>query len=232
MNLAKGTRVRLIKPLRKSDEIGDIYTVKNADDTSITVIRSREYDIENFLNVTFGIGVTGYCVSQQEFAEHFEVIGMEKTEKKSDDEAIIGDYTETELDELWNAANYSYEDFKKMLKRSVKWCDKDQKKQREWAGPHHEVMSGVEYYISKPNNKSWKIKVCNDGYVGIASCRPDDHFVISTGVKLAAARARRKKAKAEHLAALKKIEETREEMMDAIKCENLIIGKIYHGGEK
>lgn len=232
MNLAKGTRVRLIKPLRKSDEIGDIYTVKNADDTSITVIRSREYDIENFLNVTFGIGVTGYCVSQQEFAEHFEVIGMEKTEKKSDDEAIIGDYTETELDELWNAANYSYEDFKKMLKRSVKWCDKDQKKQREWAGPYHEVMSGVEYYISKPKNKSWKIKVCNDGYVGIASCRPDDHFVISTGVELAAARARRKKAKAEHLAALKKIEETREEMMDAIKCENLIIGKIYHGGEK
>ena len=93
-------------------------------------------------------------------------------------------------------------------------------------------MSGVEYYISKPKNKSWKIKVCNDGYVGIASCRPDDHFVISTGVELAAARARRKKAKAEHLAALKKIEETREEMMDAIKCENLIIGKIYHGGEK
>lgn len=232
MNLAKGTRVRLIKPLRKSDEIGNIYTVKNADDTSITVIRSREYDIENFLNVTFGIGVTGYCVSQQEFAEHFEVIGMEKTEKKSDDEAIIGDYTETELDELWNAANYSYEDFKKMLKRSVKWCDKDQKKQREWAGPYHEVMSGVEYYISKPKNKSWKIKVCNDGYIGIASCCPDDHFVISTGVELAAARARRKKAKAEHLAALKKIEETREEMMDAIKCENLIIGKIYHGGEK
>ena len=91
MNLAKGTRVRLIKPLRKSDEIGDIYTVNNADDTSITVIRSSEYDIENFLNVTFGIGVTGYCVSQQEFAEHFEVIGMEKTEKKSDDEAIIGE---------------------------------------------------------------------------------------------------------------------------------------------
>lgn len=232
MNLAKGTRVRLIKPLRKSDEIGDIYTVKNADDTSITVIRSREYDIENFLNVTFGIGVTGYCVSQQEFAEHFEVIGMEKTEKKSDDEAIIGDYTETELDVLWNAANYSYEDFKKMLKCSVKWCDKDQKKQREWAGPYHEVMSGVEYYISKPKNKSWKIKVCNDGYVGIASCRPDDHFVISTGVELAAARARRKKAKAEHLAALKKIEETRKEMMDAIKFENLIIGRIYHGGER
>lgn len=232
MNLAKGTRVRLVKPLQKSDEIGDIYTVKNADDTSITVIRSREYDIENFLNVTFGIGVTGYCVSQQEFAEHFEIIGMEKTEKKSDDEAIIGDYTETELDVLWNAANYSYEDFKKLLKHSVERHSDEQKKPRVWAGPFREVQSGTEYYLSKPRDKSWKIKVCNDGYVGIASCRPDDCFVISTGVELAAARARRKKAKAEHLAALKKIEETREEMMDAIKCENLIIGKIYHGGEK
>ena len=216
-----GTRVRMknrcLFPERVS---GRIFTVTASDDIGIAV-KSCDHGPESVYRLTEGA-----------FSDYFEVIGMEKTEKKSDDEAIIGDYTETELDELWNAANYSYEDFKKMLKRSVKWCDKDQKKQREWAGPHHEVMSGVEYYISKPKNKSWKIKVCNDGYVGIASCRPDDHFVISTGVKLAAARARRKKAKAEHIAALKKIEETREEMMDAIKCENLIIGKIYRGGEK
>lgn len=216
-----GTRVRMknrcLFPERVS---GRIFTVTASDDIGIA-IKSCDHGPESVYRLTEGA-----------FSDYFEVIGMEKTEKKSDDEAIIGDYTETELDELWNAANYSYEDFKKMLKRSVKWCDKDQKKQREWAGPHHEVMSGVEYYISKPKNKSWKIKVCNDGYVGIASCHPDDNFVISTGVELAAARARRKKAKAEHLAALKKIEETREEMMDAIKCENLIIGKIYHGGEK
>ena len=216
-----GTRVRMknrcLFPERVS---GRIFTVTASNDIGIA-IKSCDHGPESVYRLTEGA-----------FSDYFEVIGMEKTEKKSDDEAIIGDYTETELDELWNAANYSYEDFKKMLKRSVKWCDKDQKKQREWAGPYHEVMSGVEYYISKPKNKSWKIKVCNDGYVGIASCRPDDHFVISTGVELAAARARRKKAKAEHLAALKKIEETREEMMDAIKCENLIIGKIYHGGEK
>ena len=216
-----GTRVRMknrcLFPERVS---GRIFTVTASDDIGIAV-KSCDHGPESVYRLTEGA-----------FSDYFEVIGMEKTEKKSDDEAIIGDYTETELDELWNAANYSYEDFKKMLKRSVKWCDKDQKKQREWAGPHHEVMSGVEYYISKPKNKSWKIKVCNDGYVGIASCHPDDNFVISTGVELAAARARRKKAKAEHLAALKKIEETREEMMDAIKCENLIIGKIYRGGEK
>ena len=216
-----GTRVRMknrcLFPERVS---GRIFTVTASDDIGIAV-KSCDHGPESVYRLTEGA-----------FSDYFEVIGMEKTEKKSDDEAIIGDYTETELDELWNAANYSYDDFKKMLKRSVKWCDKDQKKQREWAGPHHEVMSGVEYYISKPKNKSWKIKVCNDGYVGIASCHPDDNFVISTGVELAAARARRKKAKAEHLAALKKIEETREEMMDAIKCENLIIGKIYRGGEK
>lgn len=216
-----GTRVRMknrcLFPERVS---GRIFTVTASNDIGVA-IKSCDHGPESVYRLTEGA-----------FSDYFEVIGMEEPKKQSDDEAIIGDYTETELDELWNAANYSYEDFKKMLKRSVKWCDKDQKKQREWAGPYHEVMSGVEYYISKPKNKSWKIKVCNDGYVGIASCRPDDHFVISTGVELAAARARRKKAKAEHLAALKKIEETREEMMDAIKCENLIIGKIYHGGEK
>lgn len=216
-----GTRVRMknrcLFPERVS---GRIFTVTASDDIGIA-IKSCDHGPESVYRLTKGA-----------FSDYFEVIGMEEPKKQSDDEAIIGDYTETELDVLWNAANYSYEDFKKMLKLSVKWCDKDQKKQREWAGPCHEVMSGVEYYISKPKNKSWKIKVCNDGYVGIASCRPDDHFVISTGVELAAARARRKKAKAEHLAALKKIEETREEMMDAIKCENLIIGKIYHGGEK
>lgn len=232
MNLAKGTRVRMTKPLQEGDKVGEIYTVERSNESVVVLTRSREYEVDDFMGSGFGVGICGYGVTPQEFSEHFEVIGMEEPKKQSDDEAIIGDYTETELDELWNAANYSYEDFKKMLKRSVKWCDKDQKKQREWAGPYHEVMSGVEYYISKPKNKSWKIKVCNDGYVGIASCRPDDHFVISTGVELAAARARRKKAKAEHLAALKKIEETREEMMDAIKCENLIIGKIYHGGEE
>lgn len=213
-----GTRVRMKRCF--IPESGRIFTVTASDDIRIA-IKSCDHGPESVYRLTEGA-----------FSDYFEVIGMEEPKKQSDDEAIIGDYTETELDVLWNAANYSYEDFKKMLKLSVKWCDKDQKKQREWAGPYHEVMSGVEYYISKPKNKSWKIKVCNDGYVGIASCRPDDHFVISTGVELAAARARRKKAKAEHLAALKKIEETREEMMDAIKCENLIIGKIYHGGEK
>ena len=211
-----GTRVRMknrcLFPERVS---GRIFTVTASDDIGIAV-KSCDHGPESVYRLTEGA-----------FSDYFEVIGMEKTEKKSDDEAIIGDYTETELDELWNAANYSYEDFKKMLKRSVKWCDKDQKKQREWAGPHHEVMSGVEYYISKPKNKSWKIKVCNDGYVGIASCHPDDNFVISTGVELAAARARRKKAKAEHLAALKKVKRTK--ALANEKMENLrsIMQQIY-----
>lgn len=227
MRLAKGTRAKNIHPFFNYDRIGDVFEVVECGSESITLNRCYS-DSRSYLHAS-------YTLPTEKFSDFFEVIGMEKPkkdEKNVKTEAIIGDYTETELDVLWNAANYSYEDFKKMLKLSVKWCDKDQKKLREWAGPHHEVMSGVEYYISKPKNKSWKIKVCNDGYVGIASCHPDDNFVISTGVELAAARARRKKAKAEHLAALKKIEETREEMMDAIKCENLIIGKIYHGGEK
>ncbi len=196
MNLAKGTRVRLIKPLRKSDEIGDIYTVKNADDTSITVIRSREYDIEDFLNVTFGIGVTGYCVSQQEFAEHFEVIGMEKFKKESGDKVIVGDYTETELDELWKLAG-SYEALKVLLKLGVKWHpSKQPKKQRQWTPWKIHPITGLPFSVSHQDGKSSKVKVKCGAFVGIASCNPEDDWDIDLGIKLAAARAEVKRTKA------------------------------------
>ena len=199
MNLAKGTRVRLIKPLQKSDEIGDIYTVKNADDTSITVIRSREYDIENFLNVTFGIGVTGYCVSQQEFAEHFEVIGMEKPKKfeKSDgNEVLVGDYTETELDYLWKLAG-SYEDLKALLRLGIKWHpSKQPKKQRQWTPWKIHPITGLPFSVSHQEGKSSKVKVKCGAFVGIASCNPEDDWDIDLGIKLAAARAEVKRTKA------------------------------------
>lgn len=230
MNLAKGTRVRMTKPLQEGDKVGEIYTVERSNESVVVLTRSREYEVDDFMGSGFGVGICGYGVTSQEFSEHFEVIGMEepkKDKKNVKSEALIGDYTETELDVLWNAANYSYEDFKKMLKLSVKWCDKDQKKQREWAGPYHEVMSGVEYYISKPKNKSWKIKVCNDGYVGIASCRPDDHFVISTGVELAAARAEVKKAKAEVLKEKDLFNQALKTREEAVNRLDAIMGYAY-----
>lgn len=195
MNLAKGTRVRLIKPLQKSDEIGDIYTVKNADDTSITVIRSRKYDTENFLNVTFGIGVAGYCVSQQEFAEHFEVIGMEESKKKPDNKVIIGAFTEEQLDNLWKEAD-SYENFKEMLKLAAKEKDKPQKK-REWTPWVRDPRSGYIYSVSHPIGQSAKVKVKLKDFVGVASCNPDDTWDLNLGIKLASARANVKWAKAE-----------------------------------
>ena len=169
MNLAKGTRVRLIKPLQKSDEIGDIYTVKNADDTSITVIRSREYDIENFLNVTFGIGVTGYCVSQQEFAEHFELAGSYKDFK-----------TLLKLGVKWHG--------NEQKKRELP--------QREWTPWKIHPITGLLYSVSHPEGKSAKVKVACDAFVGIASCNPEDVWDLDLGIKLAAARAEVKRTKA------------------------------------
>lgn len=202
MNLAKGTRVRMTKPLQEGDMVGEIYTVERSNESVIVLTRSREYEVDNFMSSGFGVGICGYGVTSQEFSEHFEIIGMEKPkkfEKNAENEALVGDYTETELDYLWELAG-SYEDLKALLKLGVKWHGNKQKKrelpQREWTLWKIHPITGLPYSVSRPEGKSAKVKVKCGAFVGIASCNPEDVWDIDLGIKLAAARAEVKRTKA------------------------------------
>lgn len=202
MNLAKGTRVRMTKPLQEGDKVGEIYTVERSNESVIVLTRSREYEVDNFMGSGFGVGICGYGVTSQEFSEHFEIIGMEKSkkfEKNAENEALVGDYTETELDYLWELAG-SYEDLKALLKLGVKWHGNKQKKrelpQREWTLWKIHPITGLPYSVSRPEGKSAKVKVKCGAFVGIASCNPEDVWDIDLGIKLAAARAEVKRTKA------------------------------------
>lgn len=202
MNLAKGTRVRMTKPLQEGDKVGEIYTVERSNESVIVLTRSREYEVDNFMSSGFGVGICGYGVTSQEFSEHFEIIGMEKPkkfEKNAENEALVGDYTETELDYLWELAG-SYEDLKALLKLGVKWHGNKQKKrelpQREWTLWKIHPITGLPYSVSRPEGKSAKVKVKCGAFVGIASCNPEDVWDIDLGIKLAAARAEVKRTKA------------------------------------
>lgn len=202
MNLAKGTRVRMTKPLQEGDKVGEIYTVERSNESVVVLTRSREYEVDDFMGSGFGVGICGYGVTSQEFSEHFEVIGMEepkKFEKNAENEALVGDYTETELDYLWELAG-SYEDLKALLKLGVKWHGNKQKKrelpQREWTLWKTHPITGLLYSVSHPEGKSAKVKVKCGAFVGIASCNPEDVWDIDLGIKLAAARAEVKRTKA------------------------------------
>lgn len=202
MNLAKGTRVRMTKPLQEGDKVGEIYTVERSNESVVVLTRSREYEVDDFMGSGFGVGICGYGVTPQEFSEHFEIIGMEKPkkfEKNAENEALVGDYTETELDYLWELAG-SYEDLKALLKLGVKWHGNKQKKrelpQREWTLWKIHPITGLPYSVSRPEGKSAKVKVKCGAFVGIASCNPEDVWDIDLGIKLAAARAEVKRTKA------------------------------------
>lgn len=202
MNLTKGTRVRMTKPLQEGDKVGEIYTVERSNESVVVLTRSREYEVDDFMGSGFGVGICGYGVTSQEFSEHFEIIGMEKPkkfEKNDGNEVLVGDYTETELDYLWELAG-SYEDLKALLKLGVKWHGNKQKKrelpQREWTLWKIHPITGLPYSVSRPEGKSAKVKVKCGAFVGIASCNPEDVWDIDLGIKLAAARAEVKRTKA------------------------------------
>lgn len=194
MNLAKGTRVRMTKPLQEGDKVGEIYTVERSNESVVVLTRSREYEVDDFMGSGFGVGICGYGVTPQEFSEHFEVIGMEEPKKTSDDGVITLSLSEDELDALW-AKSASFEHFKKKLKLAAKDKDKMPKEKREWTPWATHPLTGFAYSVSHPAGKSAKVKVKSCGFVGIASCNPEDVWDLNLGIELAAARAEEKRTR-------------------------------------
>ena len=193
MRLSKGTRAKIIHPFSNYDRIGDVFEVAECDSESITLNRCYS-DSRSYLQAS-------YTLPTEEFGDFFEIIGMEKPkkfEKNAENEALVGDYTETELDYLWELAG-SYEDLKVLLKLGIKWHGHEKKKeraQREWAQWEIHPITGLPYSVSRPEGKSAKVKVKCGAFVGIASCNPKDVWDIDLGIKLAAARAEVKRTKA------------------------------------
>lgn len=191
MRFAKGTRAKIIHPFLNHDRIGDVFEVAECDSESITLNRcfpdSRSYLHESYTLLT------------EDFGDFFEVIGMKEPKEKSDDKAIVGDYTETELDELWELAG-SYEDLKALLRLGIKWYGHEKKKRerakREWTLWNLHPITGLPFSVSHPEGKSAKVKVKSGNFVGIASCNPEDVWDLDLGIKLAAARAEVKRTKA------------------------------------
>lgn len=223
MNLAKGTRVRMTKPLQEGDKVGEIYTVERSNESVIVLTRSREYEVDDFMGSGFGVGICGYGVTSQEFSEHFEIIGMEEFKKKAEDKVIIGAFTEEQLDNLWNEAD-SYEHFKKKLKLAAKKKDKPPKGKRQWTPWTTHPLTGFTYSVSHPTGKSAKVKVESCGFVGIASCNPEDVWDLDLGIELAAARAEEKRAR---FLATKAADNYLEKMDDLHFIMNRIYGRVW-----
>ena len=222
MNLAKGTRVRMTKPLQEGDKVGEIYTVERSNESVIVLTRSREYEVDDFMGSGFGVGICGYGVTSQEFSEHFEIIGMEEFKKKAEDKVIIGAFTEEQLDNLWNEAD-SYENFKEKLKLAAKKKDNPPKGKRQWTPWTTHPLTGFAYSVSHPTGKSAKVKVKSCGFIGIASCNPEDAWDLDLGIELAAARAEEKRAR---FLATKAANDYSEKMDDLHFIMNRIYGRV------
>lgn len=188
MRLSKGTRAKIIHPFFNYDRIGDVFEVAECDSESITLNRCYS-DSRSYLQAS-------YTLPTEKFGNFFEVIGMEepkKDKKNAKSEALIGDYTETELDDIWCLAG-SYEDFKAMLKLGTKWNPSKQREWTDWKRWGDEQW--YEYSVSRPVGQSAKVKVRTpDGFIGTASCSPDDNFDLAYGVELASIRAEIKNTK-------------------------------------
>lgn len=194
MRLAKGTRAKIVRQFTSQDRLGDVFEVAECDSESITLSRCYS-DSNSYLHEYT------YTMPTDEFGVFFEIIGMEKPkkfEKSDENEALVGDYTENELDYLWELVG-SYEGLKALLKLGIKWHGHDKKReraQREWTQWEIHPITGLPYSASRPEGKSAKVKVKCGAFVGIASCNPEDVWDIDLGIKLAAARAEVKRTKA------------------------------------
>lgn len=214
MRLAKGTRAKIIHPFLNHDRIGDVFEVAECDSESITLNRCFS-DSRSYLHES-------YTLPTDEFGDFFEVIGMEESEKKSNDKVINLGFTEAELDALW-AKSASFEHFKAKLKRVADGKDKRPKEKRKWTPWATHPLTGFAYSVSHPAGKSAKVKVKSCGFVGIASCNPEDVWDLDVGIELAAARAEEKRAR---FLATKAADEHLEKMDNLRFIMNRIYGRV------
>lgn len=215
MRLAKGTRAKVVRPFTSQDRLGDVFEVAECDSESITLNRCYS-DSKSYLHEYT------YTMPTKEFSVFFEVIGMEEFKKKAEDKVIIGAFTEEQLDNLWNEAD-SYENFKEKLKLAAKKKDKPPKGKRQWTPWTTHPLTGFAYSVSHPTGKSAKVKVKSCGFVGIASCNPEDVWDLDLGIELAAARAEEKRAR---FLATKAADDYLEKMDDLHFIMNRIYGRV------
>lgn len=187
MRLAKGTRAKVVRPFTSQDRLGDVFEVAECDSESITL--SRCYSDSNSYLREYT-----YTMPTDEFGVFFEIIGMEEPKQQSNGKVINLGFTEEELDALW-AKSASFEHFKKKLKSAANKKDKPPKGKRQWTPWTTHPLTGFVYSVSHPAGKSAKVKVKSCGFVGIASCNPEDVWDLDLGIELAAARAEEKRAR-------------------------------------
>lgn len=211
MRLAKGTRAKIIQSFLNHDRIGDVFEVAECDSESITLNRCFP-DSRSYLHES-------YTLPTEEFGDFFEVIGMKEPKKTSDDRVITLSLSEDELDALW-AKSASFEHFKKKLKLAAKKKDKPPKGKRQWTPWTTHPLTGFAYSVSHPTGKSAKVKVKSCGFVGIASCNPEDVWDLDLGIELAAARAEEKRTR---FLATKAVDEYSEKMANL----HFIMNRIY-----
>ena len=212
MRLAKGTRAKIVRQFTSQDRLGDVFEVAECDSESITLSRCYS-DSNSYLHEYT------YTMPTDEFGVFFEIIGMEEPKQQSDGKVINLGFTEEELDALW-AKSASFEHFKKKLKSAAKEKDKPTKGKRQWTPWATHPLTGFAYSVSHPAGKSAKVKVKSCGFVGIASCNPEDVWDLDLGIELAAARAEEKRAR---FLATKATDDYLEKMNDL----HFIMNRIY-----
>lgn len=153
------------------------------------------------------------------FNREFDVVSEKNSAK------TIGSITESELDRMWDEAD-SFENFKFMLKFAVNPV-KPTKKSRVWSEYKEDKKTGCLYSVSKPDGQSAKVKVNVDGFVGVASCNPNDKFDLRTGIDLAEARARLKVVKATHIFLSDMLTEIDKDYAEVREEVENILNKIY-----